>query len=168
MVVEIFKEDWRDIILKAHCFHYRIDKTTIIGSLEVYDWLITSEIVIWLRLNRWYQNGFPENDAVFAVFVFIAMAIQRAGAVSNMFSWMNWFCSARTIKVAAWVFQNLHSVGLFCKRVQLFVAIGVRESNTTSVKRTIVISETNVSVVAKHIKFGCGFDFVVAFFQIWI
>ena len=43
-----------------------------------------------------------------------------------------------------------------CKNVHSFVVIMMPESNTTSVKRTIDISKTNVGVVTNHVKITSG------------
>ena len=42
-------------------------------------------ILICLKSNCWYHNGFPLNDPVRAVFVIIAIAIGRAGALLKRF-----------------------------------------------------------------------------------
>ena len=56
-------------------------------------------ILICLRSNCSYQNRFLIYEPVSAVFVFKAKLIRQNGALSEKFSWMNWFCLEGMMKV---------------------------------------------------------------------
>ena len=118
-------------------------------------------ILISLRVNCRYQNGFSAKEPVKAEFEFVAMAVRSKGGLLNIFSWMNCFYRPGTIKslcqrfyvaVLNWSISYLRHSLFLIVFFEHHANFDEHLERSLSILRSVHNTQANIGILVYHVE----------------
>ena len=152
MILKVINRDRWYVVLEVHYFHRSYVEATIIGSVIIYNWLPSPEYSNLSEIELLIlKRVFTESTSESRVCIHGYCDSTNGSIVENIFL-DELFLTGLNDKCLCHSFHIVVFHRSICKHVHSFLVLILLETNAACVERTVYNSETNIGVVANHVK----------------